>query len=151
MSLLESLNIKYILSITRLEDMPDFSSKDHAESYAPDIEHQLVRKQIDINDDPTEDILCHLKDACDWIEVSLLSTPVKIDNDKSNEARVGVLVHCTQGIFRSGSIIIAYRKCNPTNLVRNFLMYVSPMDIASSINFASLCSDAQLLTGLFRR
>lgn len=111
MSLLKSLNIRYILSVTLSEDLPKFNSQDKAESSARTFKDELVMKHIDINDDPTEDILCHLQGACDWIENSLLSKSKEVVNDST--APVGVLVHCTQGISRSGSIIVAYCKCGP--------------------------------------
>ena len=110
MSRLNSLNIKCILSVTRPEDKPKLSSKDYAESDVPSFGDQFVMKHIDINDDPTEDILLYLKEACDWIEASLLSTSSNIDKKKRTAGTVGVLIHCTQGITRSGSIVIAYCK-----------------------------------------
>jgi protein-tyrosine phosphatase len=67
----------------------------------------LVMNHININDDPTEDLLCHLGEACDWIEEKLHEEIVDLDDDIQ---QVGVLVHCTQGISRSGSIIVAYCK-----------------------------------------
>jgi protein-tyrosine phosphatase len=57
-------------------------------------------KHLDIDDDPLEDLLVHLKETCDWIEASL----------GPETERVGVLVHCTQGISRSGAIVVAYCK-----------------------------------------
>jgi dual specificity phosphatase 12 len=108
---LKSFNINNILSITRPEDIPNFTSKDYGETHAPESQQPLVTKQIDINDDPTEDILCHLKDACDWIEASLLSPSRNLKGEEPNDSlTVGVLVHCTHGISRSGSIVIAYCK-----------------------------------------
>ena len=43
------------------------------EGEADDLEFQggLTTKQINIRDDPTEDLHRHLKGACDWIEASL--------------------------------------------------------------------------------
>jgi dual specificity phosphatase 12 len=56
-----------------------------------------------MDDDPTEDLLCRLKDACDWIDAGL-----KSESEGEEKKQTGVLVHCTQGISRSGSIVIAY-------------------------------------------
>ncbi|KAF2183508.1 phosphatases II [Zopfia rhizophila CBS 207.26] len=99
-SLLASLNVGYVLSVTRTEDVPKFT------------EDRIAVKHIDIDDDPTEDILCHLDDACDWIDAALHSSTLasEVDNFDSvwKHPRSGVVVHCTQGISRSSSFIIAY-------------------------------------------
>ncbi|KAH8800354.1 protein-tyrosine phosphatase-like protein [Xylogone sp. PMI_703] len=89
--LLKSLNIKYILSATHQEDIAKFN--DNGDT-------KIIRKHIDIDDDATEDILCHLKEACDWIDAAL--------KNRSGESNVGVLVHCTQGISRSAAFIVGY-------------------------------------------
>lgn len=104
-SLLKELGIKFILSVTHSEDVPKFRSQLQDERKSSDFEARLVMKHIDINDDPTEDLLYHLKDACDWIE-SNLSSGKKESKDAGQQS--GVLVHCTQGISRSGSVVIAY-------------------------------------------
>ncbi|OBT77761.1 hypothetical protein VF21_03768 [Pseudogymnoascus sp. 05NY08] len=101
-SLLKSLNIGYIISVTQAEDVPKFNAK----SDTPDIKDVFVQKHVNINDDPIEDILIHLKDTCVWIKTSLASAPANVDGESRRQA--GVLVHCTQGISRSGSIVIAY-------------------------------------------
>ena len=69
-------------------------------------ETSLVRKYIDIDDDPTEDILCHLNEACEWIDKALEGKEAEDDGGERRD--VGVLVHCVQGISRSGSIVVAY-------------------------------------------
>lgn len=69
---------------------------------------QLVLKQINIDDDPLEDFLFHLKDACDWIQIGLPSLPA-MDGEQLAE-QPGVLVHCVQGMSRSGAVIVAYRE-----------------------------------------
>lgn len=86
--------------------MPKFTSARVAESDSPGIEYEFVQKHLDIDDDPIEDILIHLKDACDWVKAGLESGQQKAEGD--DQEQVGVLVHCTQGISRSGSIVIAY-------------------------------------------
>jgi dual specificity phosphatase 12 len=58
-------------------------------------------KHIDIDDDPTEDILCHLGQICEWIDEALSSRGDEVE-------QVGVVVHCTQGISRSGAVIVGY-------------------------------------------
>ncbi|KFZ14094.1 hypothetical protein V502_06247 [Pseudogymnoascus sp. VKM F-4520 (FW-2644)] len=105
-SLLRSLNIAYIISVTRAEDVPKFNSQQLSESDASDARDVFVQKHISIDDDLTEDILVHFKDTCDWIKTSLASAPTNVEGDSPRQA--GVLVHCTQGISRSGSIVIAY-------------------------------------------
>jgi dual specificity phosphatase 12 len=94
--------------VTQAEDVPKFNLSNPVESNPSDVKDELVLKHLNIDDDPTEDFLFHLKDACDWIKTSLVSTPKTVEGD--NAKQVGVLVHCTQGISRSGSIVVAYCK-----------------------------------------
>ena len=94
--------------MTGSEHVPKFDTP----AWDDDYHQKLKHKHIDIDDDPTEDILCHLKDACDWIETGLQSGS-KIGDDRDEHRQVGVLVHCTQGISRSGSIVVAYCKSAP--------------------------------------
>jgi dual specificity phosphatase 12 len=95
--------------VTRAEDMPKFDFQHPATSNASKVGDELILKHLDIDDDPTEDILVHLKDACDWIKTGLATPSKRAEGDNSLK-QVGVLVHCTQGISRSGSIIVAYCK-----------------------------------------
>jgi dual specificity phosphatase 12 len=96
---LEDNHINHVLSITRSEDVPKLD------------EAKYKAKQIDIDDDPTEDILMHLNDACDWIDEALPRDSAKEDG---TDEKGGVLVHCTQGISRSGAIVVAYCKKDST-------------------------------------
>ncbi|KAJ9610766.1 hypothetical protein H2200_005543 [Cladophialophora chaetospira] len=76
-------------------------------------------KTIDLNDDPLEDILQHLQEACDWIQNGLDSQELGADR-----TRPGVLVHCRQGISRSGSFIVAFL------MRKNNLSYASGLNLA---------------------
>lgn len=105
--------------MTCAEDVPKFNADQLDQSDASHAEGIFAQKHLDINDDPTEDILIYLKDACDWIKTSLASTTTHVDSD--NLRQVGVLVHCTQGISRSGSIVVAY--CKLVVYIPNFLWY----------------------------
>jgi protein-tyrosine phosphatase len=73
----------------------------------PEVKDVLMRKQFEIEDNPTEDILQYLKEACDWIEISLASAK---ENEGGDQFQLGVLVHGTEGISRSGTIVVAYCK-----------------------------------------
>jgi dual specificity phosphatase 12 len=74
----------------------------------------ITVKHIDIDDDPTEDILYHLGSTCDWMDAALHSSSLASEaHDMDSVDRnhcPGVLVHCTQGMSRSGSFIVAYCK-----------------------------------------
>jgi dual specificity phosphatase 12 len=83
-----------ILSLVEHGEVPRFNHK----------EVDVEIKHIDIDDDPMVDILEHLQDACDWIQEGLELHP----DSKEESQQVGVLVHCRQGISRSGSFIVAY-------------------------------------------
>jgi len=64
-------------------------------------------KNLEIHDEPWEDLLLGLKELCDWIEKGLKET--REEWFGSGEAKqVGVLVHCTQGISRSGAVIVGF-------------------------------------------
>jgi dual specificity phosphatase 12 len=54
---------------------------------------------LDIEDNPYQDLLMSLDGACAWIDPVL---------EPAGEPKCGVLVHCVQGISRSGAVIIAY-------------------------------------------
>ncbi|KAF1958164.1 phosphatases II [Byssothecium circinans] len=55
----------------------------------------IQQLHVDIEDNPFEDILVTLEGICAWIDNALASGS-------------GVLVHCVQGISRSGAVIVAY-------------------------------------------
>jgi protein-tyrosine phosphatase len=59
-------------------------------------------KHIDLDDDPTEDILYVLDDTCEWIDEGLKN------GNGQDEGQRGVLVHCTQGMSRSGAVVVGY-------------------------------------------
>jgi len=105
-----------VLSVTQ-PGSPQSSSRDNAETNASASKYELTTKYINIQDDPTEDLLQHLKEACDWIEASLAP---KQTEDKINP--IGVLVQSTQGISRSGAIVVAHCKWyfpgSPTPLLK---------------------------------
>lgn len=62
-----------------------------------------VEKLIPVKDKVDEDLLVHLKDACDWIKVGM------------NSGKGRVLVHCQQGRSRSGTVVVAYGE-DPSDL-----------------------------------
>ncbi|CAG8955908.1 hypothetical protein HYFRA_00008761, partial [Hymenoscyphus fraxineus] len=90
-ALLRSLGIKYILSVTHLQDVPKFAE-----------EEGFVGKHVEIEDDVTEDLIVHLQGCCDWIDERLSS----LDGEDGDGG--GVLVHCTQGISRSAAVVIGF-------------------------------------------
>ncbi|KAI9147980.1 Dual specificity protein phosphatase MPK-4 [Paramyrothecium foliicola] len=80
---LQQHGITHVLSLTN-------------KKYRPRINEDSGIQQLHllIEDNPYEDLLIVLDDLCDWIEHALSSGKV--------------LVHCLQGISRSGAVIIAY-------------------------------------------
>jgi protein-tyrosine phosphatase len=101
--------------------VPKFSSLHPGETDVSAPKDEVVMKHIDIDDDPMEDILYHLKDACDWIEAGLQSGSK--NGDDHDWKQIGVLVHCTQGISRSGSIVVAYCKTAPNRFHQDLSVY----------------------------
>ncbi|KAL3464018.1 protein-tyrosine phosphatase-like protein [Aspergillus heterothallicus] len=98
---------------------------------------RIIHKHIDIDDDPMEDLLSKLNEMLEWIHDALAppaptpscsnqiqdsgrlsSEQVVRDQDArpkpstetapNSESRGRVLVHCNQGISRSGSVVVAY-------------------------------------------
>jgi dual specificity phosphatase 12 len=84
--------------VTRRADIPKYHI------FEPEFSEQLVLRQIDIDDDPLGDILCHLKDACDWMQSVLRPSPLEHGNDLATQ--LGVLVHCIQGMSRSERLLL---------------------------------------------
>jgi dual specificity phosphatase 12 len=114
LTLLQSLNIRYVLSATRSEDVPKYRARPEPGAIEGDdcTEVQSMSiKHIDIDDDPTENLVWRLKEACDWIDAGLKSSSA----ETGDGTQVGVLVHCTQGISRSGSIVVAYGEFSSTS------------------------------------
>ncbi|PGH23600.1 hypothetical protein AJ80_02381 [Polytolypa hystricis UAMH7299] len=107
---LRAHNIVRILSVVQPHEEPGFDKE---------VTKDIEIKTIDIDDASTVDILEHLQDACDWVQKGLESQSIQ---DPSRQG--GVLIHCKQGISRSGSFIIAY-------LMRKFqLTYSAALDLA---------------------
>lgn len=73
----------------------------------------IQRKQVEINDDETEDIVGRLTEMTDWIH-DALTKPHPHDNANQESTGNGswghtggcVLVHCNQGISRSGAVVV---------------------------------------------
>ena len=83
--LLKNNGITHVLSLT------DFKSKPNID-HALGIEHQ----HFDIDDNALEDLLMIVDGLCAWINSAIATT----DTSK-------VLVHCVQGISRSGAVAVA--------------------------------------------
>jgi dual specificity phosphatase 12 len=69
-------------------------------------ESGVVHKFILLEDDALADLLSVLDEACAFITNALHPTT---NNDEEKESSTGrVLVHCLQGISRSGAIVVSY-------------------------------------------
>jgi dual specificity phosphatase 12 len=84
--LVEQQGITHVLSLVSLKDKPNL-----------DATLGIKHLHCDIEDNPYEDLLMVLDGLCAWIADALACSP---------ERRV--LVHCVQGISRSGAVVIAY-------------------------------------------
>lgn len=80
--------ITHVLSLTNERDLPGFAE-----------ELGIQQLHLDIEDNPYEDLLMSLDGICAWIDNAL---------SLANDQGTGVLVHCLQGVSRSGAVIIAY-------------------------------------------
>jgi dual specificity phosphatase 12 len=81
---LQNYGITHVVSLTNERDRPKIGE-----------DSKIVQLHIDIQDNPFENLIISLEGLYEWIRDAILSG-----------ARV--LVHCLQGISRSGAIIIAY-------------------------------------------
>ncbi|KAL2844772.1 protein-tyrosine phosphatase-like protein [Aspergillus pseudoustus] len=112
-ALLVEHGITHILSVVRWED------RARSSGYETDAEtdaSSIIRNHVDIDDDPMEDLLLRLDGMLEWVHEAIGPNPSKeggggvecrTDNPPA-QTRGRVLVHCNQGISRSGSVIVAY-------------------------------------------
>ena len=78
--------------------------------------------RIPARDSPTQDLLAHMQDACDFIEKSI--------------ALGGVFVHCWHGISRSTTLVIAYLMRRRRQSLGKVLAYVkSKRRVQPNANF----------------
>ncbi|KAF2102801.1 phosphatases II [Rhizodiscina lignyota] len=96
-------NIVRVLSIVRPNEIPQSHAERFTDSSSQDNQPEVEIRSIPIDDDPTEDILQHLRPACDWIEQGL-----ERRLESNSDVQAGVLVHCRLGISRSGAFVVAY-------------------------------------------
>ena len=101
---LTSLNIRHILCISRPQDVPKFKFPDSTSNSR----HYFLIRQIEVSDTSTEDVLCHLKKACSWIDSKLQPSTNPKDGNVLESS--GVLIHCPQGIRRAGTCAVAFGK-----------------------------------------
>jgi predicted protein tyrosine phosphatase len=80
--------IRYILSL--------LNAQDQQPKVSPTNEGDFVLKFMLMRDTDVFDIICHLREALDFIKSSLAN------NDG------GVLVHCHKGMSRSGAVVVAF-------------------------------------------
>ncbi|BCS29890.1 dual specificity protein phosphatase family protein [Aspergillus puulaauensis] len=115
-ALLAKHRISHILSILRWEDLHS-NGHFHDSTPAPQgtIGPAIQRKQVEIADAETEDILTRLTEMTDWIH-DALTRPHPHGNANTDSTENGsaghtggcVLVHCNKGISRSGAVVVAY-------------------------------------------
>ncbi|KAF2658356.1 phosphatases II [Lophiostoma macrostomum CBS 122681] len=100
---LKERQVTHVVSLTSTRDCPRIPQ-----------ETGIQHLHIEIDDNPMEDLLMHLDGICAWIRNALHSSPSKSTHDPTQGRTDSpgqtpkVLVHCLQGISRSGSIIVAY-------------------------------------------
>jgi hypothetical protein len=83
-----------------------------------------------MDDDPMEDLLAHLDEMLDWVHDAIIG-PAPLDGAEEDQVNAGkesgmdtstrqdqgrVLVHCNQGVSRSGSVVVGYSKSSATIL-----------------------------------
>ncbi|KAF2195188.1 phosphatases II [Zopfia rhizophila CBS 207.26] len=118
--LLRKHGITHILSLTNQRDRPTIAK-----------ELGIQQIHVEIEDNPLEDVLMALEGLCAWIENAISSEfgacgspsdeteiSVKKTAEDDNTESLGsdavapqkprVLVHCLQGVSRSGAVIVAY-------------------------------------------
>jgi dual specificity phosphatase 12 len=82
----------------------------------------IVHKFILLEDDALADLLSVLDEACSFITEAL--HPTTNNDEKKEPSTVRVLVHCLQGISRSGAIVVSY-------IMKSLNMqYVDALDLA---------------------
>lgn len=115
-ALLAKHRISHILSILRWEDLHS-NGHFHDSTPAPQgtIGRVIQRKQVEIADAETEDILTRLTEMTDWIHDALTrphphgnANPGSTKNGSAGHTGGCVLVHCNKGISRSGAVVVAY-------------------------------------------
>ncbi|KAL4769872.1 protein-tyrosine phosphatase-like protein [Aspergillus nidulans var. acristatus] len=79
----------------------------------PEPQYQIRRKQVELDDDPTEDILGCLNSMLNWIHGALVRPhphPAPLPQITGISPHTGgqILVHCERGISRSGAVVVAY-------------------------------------------
>jgi dual specificity phosphatase 12 len=89
LSTLSKNNITAIVSLANFES--EAWSRPANRELVPEDNHMFVR----CADSPTQDLLGHLADICDFI-------------DKHIASKDNILVHCTAGVSRSATIVVAY-------------------------------------------
>ncbi|KAL4737725.1 protein-tyrosine phosphatase-like protein [Aspergillus similis] len=79
----------------------------------PEPQYQIQCKQVELDDDPTEDLLRRLNGMLNWIHGALVRPhphPEPLQQVAALSPHTGgqVLVHCERGISRSGAVVVAY-------------------------------------------